>query len=224
MARLPFQAPPEALPMEAAEAPAPLAAPLAAMGRAPDGRRQAAMAAETHSPVRDAAPQAADASDTPHVPPRLVVESPGESRSVETHPAPRHGPEHAARSVITAGPRVEAQTAETPEQPAPVVPATAIPRKGAPAQVEATPAAADAMPEALLPSQVAAAAPRAAMGANPARSAPAAATEPTEVHVHIGRIEVIAVQAPAPAKRPARSGQAPMSLDAYLAKRQRSPS
>jgi len=44
---------------------------------------------------------------------------------------------------------------------------------------------------------------------------------PDEIHVHIGRIEVTAVsEAPKPKARAAR-GQAPMSLDDYLAKRQR---
>lgn len=54
---------------------------------------------------------------------------------------------------------------------------------------------------------------------NTARHTPEAA--PDEIHVHIGRIEVTAVQeAPKPKARAAR-GQAPMSLDDYLAKRQR---
>jgi len=49
----------------------------------------------------------------------------------------------------------------------------------------------------------------------------AAETAPDEIHVHIGRIEVTAVQeAPKPKAR-AQHGQAPMSLDDYLAKRQR---
>lgn len=43
----------------------------------------------------------------------------------------------------------------------------------------------------------------------------------TEVHIHIGRIDVTALQsAPAPRRRPAPA-QAPMSLDGYLAKRGR---
>ena len=47
------------------------------------------------------------------------------------------------------------------------------------------------------------------------------ASQPNEVHVHIGRIEVIAVREP-PAAAPARvkrNGPQPMSLDEYLAKR-----
>jgi hypothetical protein len=46
-----------------------------------------------------------------------------------------------------------------------------------------------------------------------------AVEETTEVHVHIGRIEVIAVHEPAPAKPAAARRPAPMSLDDYLAKR-----
>lgn len=53
---------------------------------------------------------------------------------------------------------------------------------------------------------------------------PAAPTQPAEVHVHIGRIEVTAVtEAPAPAPARARSERPqPMSLDAYLARRKES--
>lgn len=45
--------------------------------------------------------------------------------------------------------------------------------------------------------------------------------ETTEVHVNIGRIEIAAVHAPAAPKRSQASGKQPMSLDEYLAKRQR---
>ena len=41
----------------------------------------------------------------------------------------------------------------------------------------------------------------------------------TEVHVHIGRIEVTALQAPVARPRPARERTQPVSLDAYLAKK-----
>lgn len=44
-------------------------------------------------------------------------------------------------------------------------------------------------------------------------------TEPTEVHVTIGRIEVTAVREPAAAPKPAARRNAPMSLDEYLAQR-----
>ena len=60
----------------------------------------------------------------------------------------------------------------------------------------------------------------------PAASAPGsrrvstpAAGEPTEVHVHIGRIEVTALQQPSAPRKTPRSGRTPMSLDDYLARR-----
>lgn len=54
-------------------------------------------------------------------------------------------------------------------------------------------------------------------------AAPAIAAAPPrqadEVHIHIGRIEVTAIQESAPSKRETRKGPAPLSLDDYLAKR-----
>jgi hypothetical protein len=43
--------------------------------------------------------------------------------------------------------------------------------------------------------------------------------EPTEVHVHIGRIDVTAVHEAAPSRRRPAGAPSPMSLDAYLARR-----
>ena len=57
-----------------------------------------------------------------------------------------------------------------------------------------------------------------AMARPPAREAKA--EEPTEVHVHIGRIDVTVVQEPAAPRRSA-GAPAPMSLDTYLARRSR---
>lgn len=46
--------------------------------------------------------------------------------------------------------------------------------------------------------------------------------EDRDVHIHIGSVEVTAVQEPAPPRRrPVSAGQPPMTLDAYLAKRSR---
>lgn len=58
----------------------------------------------------------------------------------------------------------------------------------------------------------------------PAASASASASavparEPDEVHIHIGRIEVTAIQESRPASKPSRKGSAPLSLDDYLARR-----
>ncbi|HRM47526.1 MAG TPA: hypothetical protein PK518_01050 [Alicycliphilus sp.] len=46
-------------------------------------------------------------------------------------------------------------------------------------------------------------------------------SEPPEVHIHIGRIEVTAAVTPEPQapRRPARERAQPLSLDAYLAQR-----
>ena len=48
---------------------------------------------------------------------------------------------------------------------------------------------------------------------------PPVVEETTEVHVHIGRIEVTAVHEPAPAKPAGSRRPAPMALDDYLARR-----
>ncbi|MDC7824840.1 hypothetical protein PQS90_06750 [Pseudomonas sp. BLCC-B13] len=63
-------------------------------------------------------------------------------------------------------------------------------------------------------------------GASPAPAASASASasalparEPDEVHIHIGRIEVTAIQESRPASKPSRKGAAALSLDDYLARR-----
>lgn len=58
-------------------------------------------------------------------------------------------------------------------------------------------------------------------GAGGQRHAPPQQQEPTEVHVSIGRIEVTAVHEAAAPAVPAAPALAPMSLDAYLAQRER---
>jgi hypothetical protein len=73
------------------------------------------------------------------------------------------------------------------------------------------------IPPALLPSQPAA--PSGAGAPRQAPRAPRARDTAHEVHVHIGRIEVTAVQ-DAPATRPRAPRMEPMSLDDYLAGRQ----
>ena len=62
-------------------------------------------------------------------------------------------------------------------------------------------------------------APRAAHALTPLRQAAPAPAEPTEVHVHIGRIEVTAITQPQAPRRAARETPEPLSLDAYLARR-----
>lgn len=65
-----------------------------------------------------------------------------------------------------------------------------------------------------------------AQGASPHTSGPSGAEESTEVHIHIGRIEVTALHEPAPPvrQRAPAAARAPLSLDDYLAARRRSAS
>lgn len=104
--------------------------------------------------------------------------------------------------------------------PAPAMPAAFWRPTAAPAAfpgMPEQPAVSLALPEAVLPPTPLLA---------PRHVSPAPSTgpserqrEPDEVHVHIGRIEITAVQQPAPSKRANRKGQAPLSLDDYLARR-----
>jgi hypothetical protein len=68
---------------------------------------------------------------------------------------------------------------------------------------------------------------RSAMGATPQparwpQAGADVADEATEVHIHIGRIDVTAVHEAPPPRRRAAPTLAPMSLDTYLARRSRS--
>jgi hypothetical protein len=74
------------------------------------------------------------------------------------------------------------------------------------------------LPLPLLPASPPGAAPAPAASASASASA-LPAREPDEVHVHIGRIEVTAIQESRPASKPSRKGAAPLSLDDYLARR-----
>ena len=78
-----------------------------------------------------------------------------------------------------------------------------------------TPASADSLPAMLQP-----AAPVEAR--NVASAAGAGREDTTELHIHIGRIEVTAVREAAPIRRKPAAAQAATSLDAYLAQRRRS--
>ncbi|NMY41041.1 hypothetical protein HBN76_06985 [Pseudomonas sp. WS 5013] len=74
------------------------------------------------------------------------------------------------------------------------------------------------LPLPLLPANLPGAAPAPAASASASASA-LPAREPDEVHIHIGRIEVTAIQESRPASKPSRKGAAPLSLDDYLARR-----
>jgi hypothetical protein len=80
-------------------------------------------------------------------------------------------------------------------------------------------------PAPLLPDVVVAAPPPAIAAIRPApprETRTAAIVEPTEVHVHIGRIEVTALPAPAASKRRERPARPSVPLSDYLAKRRSS--
>lgn len=239
MARLPFHAPPAPVSadeggtlMPLAHAPAADPAPVPPSATAARSTHPAAPARSRRHGHAEPASPAAPVIDTPAVDtpaPLVALRDDEPSPPAEpTRPRPRqadtdiHGP---AAPVAAA---TVAVAASAPAWQVEVPPAAARRAPREPTADAVGPGALlDPFPEALLPPQAAAVPPaaQAARPANPPSPArPAPAAEPTEVHVHIGRIDVTAVHAPAPAKRPARSGQAPMSLDAYLAKRQRSPS
>ncbi|QID17622.1 hypothetical protein G3580_08175 [Nitrogeniibacter mangrovi] len=107
--------------------------------------------------------------------------------------------------------------AGTNDVPSPAVSASESRRAGN--AVDPASARRDTGPAPLLPRRQARTRP--SPPSTPNRQAAEPPAEPNEVHVHIGRIEVTAVQeAAAPKARPKR-GQAPMSLDDYLARRRR---
>ncbi|TVO59011.1 hypothetical protein [Denitromonas halophila] len=242
MARLPFQAPPPVVPMDDG------AGALLAPGDttdSPAGRVSAVATGDRTAPPRHDAPRRPAVPTRTPADVRTVADSSEPTEAQRRVPAPTHAPQTAGRlpdpppaaqstpvrqppHLAGAGDDVWSAPSVSPERlldrTAPATLTTSATRGASPHRAEgstspgnSTP---DALPEPLLPAHAGSVAPRTT---EPARSTPVAA-EPTEVHVHIGRIDVTAVQAPAPPRRPARSAQAPMSLDAYLAKRQRSPS
>ncbi|TVT72106.1 MAG: hypothetical protein FHP92_15340 [Denitromonas halophila] len=242
MARLPFQAPPPVLPTDDG------AGALLATGDttdSPASRVSAVASRDRVAPPRHDAPRRPAVQTRTPADVRTVADSSEPTEAQRLVPAPTNAPQTAGRlsdpppaaqptpvrqypHPADAGDDAWSAPSATPERlldlAAPVTLATSAPRGASPHRAEgSTPAGSptpDALPEPLLPAHAATVAPRTT---EPVRPTPVAA-EPTEVHVHIGRIDVTAVHAPAPAKRPVRSGQTPMSLDAYLAKRQRSPS
>jgi hypothetical protein len=93
----------------------------------------------------------------------------------------------------------------------------AVPRHAVPARADATPPspAAPRLPPLLAP-MAPATAPQPRVAPTQAEPTP---RQPDEVHIHIGRIEVTAIQEAAPARREARKGPPPLSLHDYLARR-----
>lgn len=181
---------------------------------------------QTHAPARPRPAEPASlvtAAPGQAMPPRgqspAVAAQPGRAQPVEAEAAAQRTP------VATTPP------AQPPGAPgAAAVPATAMPTMASPqtpARPPSTPPPRREEPAPLLPPQPGAAghaAPLAQTVRGPAafalRPAPQTAASPeTEVHIHIGRIDVTALhEAPRPKARPRERTQ-PVSLDAYLAAR-----
>lgn len=135
---------------------------------------------------------------------------------------------------VAANPVPDADRADLPA--APIEQSTLMPSLARPAVAEATPSPFTArndparlLPQtrrSSLPSSDTTAPPHAfpVNFAPPQAVAQTMAGDDTEVHVHIGRIDVTAVHEPAPParRRAAAATRAPMSLDTYLAARNRS--
>ncbi|MDO9598369.1 MAG: hypothetical protein Q7J47_11680 [Azoarcus sp.] len=136
--------------------------------------------------------------------------------------SPAQGPTPGGVSPAAPAAGDETSTPATATPSSTFAPAQASAAAPAPDQPDTRSANARTQPAALLPPIVQDAhSSRSSPAAASAQRTPAAADGPTEVHVHIGRVEVTAVQAPAAPKPSARSGPQPMSLDDYLARRQR---
>lgn len=153
--------------------------------------------------------------------PAVSQDRPGPAAAPTRNPFPEMPPlrDRAPPDRSTAAAVVHSQTAQAPmaqgvvlrDGPAPLLPANPVRRTGAarpsqgPAPLAGTPPRA---PHAFAPLRQSALA-----QSGPAQSGPA------EVHVHIGRVEVMAITQPPPARRAAREAAQPLSLNAYLARR-----
>lgn len=249
MARLPYMPPPALLPIEEAGAPAAAVMP-GAMSPTPAAADHATSAVPPpgassgpQSAVADDASRSAidsDLSDEPGIGPSLDARPPSSSRPSSVHPPSRPAdplpaalmPASPARRPTPPGasagtPEAAEKTTSTSArgtlsfafEPAPT---SAAPQAHAPDPPATRSANARTLPDALLPPF--------RQGAHSTLSSPAAAStqhtpaateSTTEVHVHIGRIEVTAMQPPATPRPAARTGRPPMSLDEYLARRER---
>lgn len=245
-ARLPFAPAPEALEKtpdppheqpvsdEANDAPAPLVAtPATALARpelAPvddaSGLVRSTQSPAIHDPSITHTPQPASAA---------AAEAPDDTVNTpdNTTPTARHADRRPARQTDTLK-TAQTQTAHRDAAAAPMAstkpedapddhtPTTSARRDRAAVTTTAMRFEFDP-PTPLLPARHPAAA---TQPPGPAPSSPRAARESTErlpdVHVHIGRIEVTAVpEAPPKPRAKPRTGRAPMSLDEYIARRER---
>lgn len=237
MARLPFAPPPDMLPAEYAQRPAADAPPeiAAVAATVPGSRREdpgSARAAAAEAPTPPQVRTAAAAAVVKRVPPPTAREEDPLPSATRRPADPAAGPPSAsALPPEPAGGRPGTGAIPAPDTGS--VPIASALRPAAPAAGVETPAVAS--PPALIPDGAGArdheiraserlphAAPGTPESRRTATSSSAPPDEPTEVHVHIGHIEVTAIQEAAPSgRRSPRSGPQPMSLQEYLAKRQR---
>lgn len=170
---------------------------------------QPANAAPAHRSTRRPGASASLQKGPAPIAPRRPAETPPRT-AAPLAPAPGLAPRTADRVANRPVDRTAAtgalDTAAPFEAPPTLLPSPSPPRPGA------TRSAADA------------ASPRSPAADRTAAQARATAEGPNEVHVHIGRIDVTAVQQPAPTPRAEKRGPTPMSLDEYLARRQRGSS
>lgn len=189
-------------------APAPMAELRASPGSvlAADAGPPAFQAPEPH-----ARRAATETSGDERMPPRLLAKGPDPRAHVDT-PAQREDVETRREPAAVAP-----QPPSSARRAAPVISAPSTSRHGRVEPTRLMPAAAQRQPPAAPVSMAG----QVAWAAHPPPRA-ATAEEPTEVHVHIGRIDVTAVPEPAAPRRRPAGAPAPMSLDSYLARRSRS--
>jgi len=220
MARLPFLAPPEmvaaeetSLPESQIRAPTPTA-PLDAYVQ---GEAPASPAVRT--PQATAIPRDAQMPDAP----RERQKGAARRRSAAPAEDPRvrppllSEPRHRGRAHSRAGDTAMPVPAVSEAVPAPIAETPVV---SVPPPIVTQPVAADEERGWRPAHRVTAAAPGSRQMRQPVGTASAPADEPAEVHVHIGRIEVTAVQEPDRRRKPP-TGPQPMSLNEYLKRRQR---
>ncbi|MFC3284033.1 hypothetical protein [Litchfieldella rifensis] len=232
-ARLPYHAAPDPLSEEASSpltTPAPRGTDTPHPADATPAPMTASTTADTSAPIAPPPPpligeaprgDVSDPTPADTETPTTVRTTPAPSDAAPiaaqaTPPGPEETPDAWDARIEPASVAHRREAAEMPTSKAPDVAAASTRDTPYPPEPER-----QAPPEALLPPLVdRPLTPRSTAAATPSLAADSAA----EVHVHIGRIEVTAVQEPAPTKRPSKRGPSPMSLDEYLASRRGSRS
>jgi hypothetical protein len=184
--------------------PRPLRPIIVPQAAAPEQAAEPPLAVNPHDAEASAVGAVPAVAGRPEPPMLLRIDEPSARSPVLSEPTRTERPGEPQRSSRTSS-SVRVRDAVTPAaraqaDPAPLMPLTAD---------RSTPSAPPAAPH---------------RAAGPPAAPVSAADEPNEVHIHIGRIDVTAVHEAPPPRRKQASTQAPMSLDSYLAQRQRSRS